>query len=70
MNTYAMYVGSKETKVRKCSVYLVGYVETPKSHIIRCKQTDFIYSSKEALDRDWKFFAPTKEPYDFSFVNS
>ena len=74
--TYDVYgsLAKKQDYVKRmfgavCESYNFGYIETPKSHIIRCKQTDFIYSSKEALDRDWKFFAPTKEPYDFSFIN-
>jgi len=65
MNTYAMYVGNKETKVPKCIIYLVGYYESPKSYIVRCKRTEFIYSSKDNLNKDWKFFAPTDEPYDY-----
>lgn len=66
MNTYAMYIGTKETKVPKCYIYLVGYYEAPKSYIVRCKKTEFIYSSKENLFKDWKFFAPTKEPIEYN----
>lgn len=65
MKTYAMYVGSKETKVPKCRVYIVGYYHSPKSYIIRCMKTEFIYSSFESMNKEWKFFVETKEPYCF-----
>ena len=55
MNTYAMYVGWKETKVPKNVIYLVGYYEAPKSYIIRCKGTEFVYSSKGTMNKIGSF---------------
>ena len=64
MKTYAMYVGHKETRVPNNRIYLVGYYETPTSYIIRCKGTEFIYSTKKQRNINWKFFGPTTEPYE------
>ena len=62
MKTYAMYIGYKETKVPKNRIYIVGYYETPKSYIIKCKGTEFVYSSKKILDINWKFFKESSYP--------
>lgn len=62
MRTYAMYKGYKETKVPKNRIYIVGYYEAPKSYIVRCKGTEFVYSSRKTLLINWQFFAPTDNP--------
>lgn len=63
MKTYAMYVGYKETKVPKNRVFIVGYYECPNSYVIRCKGTEFVYSSRKVLDINWVFFRPTNTPF-------
>ena len=62
MRTYAMYVGQKETKVPKERIYLVGYYETPKSYVIRCKGVEFVYSSFKTLSENWTFYEKVKYP--------
>lgn len=62
MKTYAMYVGYQETKVPRNRIYIVGYYEAPHSYVIRCKGTEFVYSSLKTLRINWKFFDETREP--------
>ena len=62
MKTYAMYVGYQETKVPKNRIYVVGYYKAPHSYVVRCKGTEFVYSSPKTLHINWKFFAEIHSP--------